>query len=326
MTHKPLCKIWAASCAPDGGIAQYELNAEGKLLRRSFLTLDRPMYFIKEGDTLHTLLRAPEGFDGKSGYLKVNADLTEASKEITSTQGVVACHLCAVGERVYAVNYLSGNLSEIGGREVTHAPNEDHQPGRQDAPHTHCVIPTEDGTALLCTDLGLDKIFVYDLELNLLSECKMPKGHGVRHLVAGKNSFYYAANELMSTVSVLKFDAEAKTLTCLSSYSCGVSMEGNTAAAIRLSKDGGHLFISQRGADTVSVFSISEDGRRLSLLHNIPCGGNSPRDMILTPDEKFILCANERSGDLTVLALDANKNAVLTDRVPLAQALCVFAE
>ena len=126
----------------------------------------------------------------------------------------------------------------------------------------------------------------------------MPKGHGVRHLVAGKNGFYYAANELMSTVSVLKFDAEAKTLTCLSSYSCGVSMEGNTAAAIRISKDGGHLFISQRGADTVSVFSISEDGRRLSLLHNIPCGGRDPRDMILTPDERFLLCANQSSEDL----------------------------
>ena len=325
MTHKPLCKIWAASCAPDGGIAQYELNAEGKLLRRSFLNLDRPMYFITEGDTLHTLLRAPEGFDGKSGYLKVNGALTETS-EITSTQGVVACHLCAVGERVYAVNYLSGNLSEIGGREVTHAPGEDHQPGRQDAPHTHCVIPTLEGDALLCTDLGLDTIFVYDLDLNLLSKCQMPKGHGVRHIVAGKDGFYYAANELMSTVSVLKYDAEAKTLTCLSSYSCGISMEGNTAAAIRISGDARHLFVSQRGADTVSVFSISEDGRRLALLHNIPCGGNSPRDMILTPDEKFILCANERSGDLTVLALDANKNAVLTDRVPLAQALCVLAE
>lgn len=325
MTHKPLCKIWAASCAPDGGIAEYELNAEGKLSRRSFLSLDRPMYLIKEGNILHTLLRAPEGFDGKSGYLKVDADLTETS-EITSTRGVVACHLCAVGERVYAVNYLSGNLCEIGGREVTHAPSEDHQPGRQDAPHTHCILPTKEGDALLCTDLGLDKIFVYDLDLNLLSECKMPKGHGVRHLVAGKNGFYYAVNELMSTVSVLKYDVDAKTLTCLSSYSCGISMEGNTAAAIRLSKDGGHLFVSHRGADTVSVFAVSEDGRRLSLMHNIPCGGKDPRDMILTPDERFLICANQSSEDLTVIALDENLKGIVTDRVPLAQALCVLAE
>lgn len=325
MIHKPLCKVWAASCVPDGGIAQYELNAEGKLSWRSFLNLDRPMYFIKEGDTLHTLLRAPEGLEGKSGYIKVDAKLTEASAPV-STQGVVACHLCKAGERAYAVNYLSGNLSMIGGGEVTHEPAENHQPGRQDAPHTHCVIPTLEGDALLCTDLGLDTIFVYDLDLNLLSKCQMPKGHGVRHLVAGKNGFYYAVNELMSTVSVLKYEAEAHELKCLSSYSCGISMEGNTAAAIRLTKDGKHLFVSHRGADTVSVFSVSENGRSLALLHNIPCGGQGPRDMILTPDERFILCANERSGDLTVLALDERMNAVLTDRVPLPQALCVLAE
>ena len=325
MTHKPLCKVWAASCAPDGGIAGYELNAEGKLSRCSFLPLDRPMYFIKEGDTLHTLLRAPKGLDGKSGYIKVDAELTKASEPI-STQGVVACHLCKVGDRVYAVNYLSGNLSMIGGGEVTHAPAENHQPGRQDAPHTHCVIPTEEGDALFCTDLGLDTIFVYDLDLNLLSKCQMPKGHGVRHLVMGRNGFYYAVNELMSTVSVLKYDAEAHALKCLSSYSCGISMEGNTAAAIRLTRDGKYLFVSHRGADTVSVFSVSEEGRSLSLLHNIPCGGRGPRDMVLTPNEKFILCANERSGDLTVLALDADMNATLTDRVLLSDALCVLAE
>ena len=103
-------------------------------------------------------------------------------------------------------------------------------------------------------------------------------------------------------------------------------MEGNTAAAIRLTRNARHLFVSHRGADTVSVFSVSEDGRSLALLHNIPCGGRGPRDMILTPDEKFILCANERSGDLTVLALDAEMKATLTDRVPLSDALCVLAE
>jgi 6-phosphogluconolactonase len=270
-------------------------------------------------------LRAPEGLDGKSGYIKVDAELTKASEPI-STQGVVACHLCKVGDRVYAVNYLSGNLSLIGGGEVTHAPGEDHQPGRQDAPHPHCVIPTEDGKTLLCTDLGLDTVFVYDLDLKLLSKCKMPKGHGVRHLVAGRNGFYYAANELMSTVSVLKYDAEARELKCLSSYSCGISMEGNTAAAIRLTRDGKHLLVSHRGADTVSVFSVSDSGRSLALLHNIPCGGKDPRDMILTPDERFILCANQTSGDLTVLALDETMRAALTDRAALPQALCVLAE
>ncbi len=327
MTHKPLCKVWAASCAPDGGIAQYEMNAEGKLSRRSFLSMDRPMYFIKEGDTLHTLLRAPEGLEGESGYVKINVALGAETVTLPlSTHGVVACHLCALGGRVYAVNYLSGSIAEIGGSVVVHTPAPDHVPGRQDAPHTHCVIPTAEGDALFCTDLGLDKIFIYDLELHLLSECPMPKGHGVRHLTAGEGNLYYAVNELASTVSVLRYHPQSHVLTCLSTVSCGVSTEGNTAAAIRRNRAGDRLYVSHRGADCVSVFAIEEKGTSLRLLENLSVGGRGPRDICLSPDERFLLSANEGSGTLTVLDLQSHPAGALVEEQPLPAALCVACE
>ena len=285
------------------------------------------MYFIKDQNDLHVLLRAPEGLGGMSGYVKISADLDqrELQKPI-STNGVVACHLCKVGERIYATNYLSGSLSEVGGKVSVH-PNDLENPfGRQEAPHTHCVIPGAEKDQLFCTDLGLDSIFVYDLELNPLARCPMPKGHGVRHLTAGKNGIYYAVNELAATVSALQYEKATKSLSCLSTVSCGELCEGTLAAAIRLSKDGTRLYVSLRGEDKIAVFAVEENGYQLSLLHLIPCGGKGPRDIYLSPDDRFLISANEVSGDLTVLSLEGETEGNLTDRIPLAQALCVYCE
>ena len=327
MKKELFCKVFAASCTYDGGISSYTLSEEGRLTFLSQIKLDRPMYFIKEQNDLHVLLRAPEGLDGMSGYVKISADLGRSEPQSPiPTNGVVACHLCKVGERIYATNYLSGSLSEVGGKVSVHPNDLEHPFGRQEAPHTHCVIPGAEKDQLFCTDLGLDSIFVYDVELNLLSRCRMPKGHGVRHLTAGKNGIYYAVNELAATVSVLQYEPTTKSLSCLSTVSCGDVCEGTLAAAIRLSKDGKHLYVSLRGEDKIAVFAVEENGYRLSLLRLIPCGGNGPRDIFLSPDDRFLISANEVSGDLTVLCLEGENAGRLTDRVPLAQALCVYCE
>ena len=327
MTHESFCKVWAASCVCDGGISSYTLSEEGKLTLVSQIKLDRPMYFIKEQNDLHVLLRAPAGLDGMSGYVKISAELDQPQlPNPITTNGVVACHLCKVGERIYATNYLSGSLSEIGGKVSVHPNDLEHPVGRQEAPHTHCVIPGAEKNLLFCTDLGLDSIFVYDLDLNQLARCPMPKGHGVRHLTAGQNGIYYAVNELAATVSVLQYEPTTKSLSCLSTVSCGALQAGTLAAAIRLSRDKTRLYVSLRGEDKIAVFAVEENGCRLSLLHLIPCGGRGPRDIFLSPNDRFLISANEISGDLTVLDLNPENEGALTDRVSLAQALCVYCE
>jgi 6-phosphogluconolactonase (cycloisomerase 2 family) len=108
--------------------------------------------------------------------------------------------------------------------------------------------------------------------------------------------------------------------------SCDIKCQDNLAAAIRLSPDGHFLYVSQRGEDCVSVFSLTDNGASAEWINNIPCYGKGPRDIFITPDGKFLLCANEKSGDVTVITIKDGYIAELTDKVPLPSALCVYAE
>lgn len=319
MIHKPLFNVYAAACNESGGIYRYTLSENGRLALVSRLPLDSPMYFLKDNDRLHILLRSPKGFGENSAYICCDANATAADmKTAISTEGKVACHLAVLDTDVYAVNYLSGNISQIGKRTVAHVPRPDMKPGRQDAPHTHCVLPSPDSKYLLCTDLGLDRIFVYDKELNEISHCDLPTGCGVRHITFSRDSkLLYSANELNSTVSV--FEYSDGVLKYVETHSCNISSK-NLAAAIRLSSDGKRLYASQRGEDCVSVFEVF--GKSLSFVGNYSIYGNSPRDIYLTPDDRFLLSANE-GGSLTVIE---TKTMHLCDTSPLPDALCVYAE
>ena len=320
MTPKQRFDVYAASCVTDGGIFRYSLSEDGRLTPVSALPLDRPMYFQKLGDKLHIILRAPEVFEGNSAYLCCASDATWADvREAISTQGIVSCHLCVHNGEIYTANYLSGSVTRVGSAPVTHAPSPDMTAGRQDVPHTHCVIPSPDGKYILCTDLGLDKIFVYTTELQYVSCASVPRTHGARHIVFSPDGAYlYCVNELAATVSVFAYGDGM--LSYISTYDCGITAKGNTAAAIRLSKNGTKMYVSQRGEDCVSVFDVDKD--KLTLGGNYPVHGHSPRDVYLTPDDRFLLCANE-GGNITVIEAQDMK---LCDTVPLAGALCIYAE
>ena len=324
MTRKPRFELFAASCATDGGVFRYTLSNEGKLTRTGGIPMDRPMYFQKIKDRLHVILRAPNGFEGNSAYVFCDAYGTAVDmRAAVTTNGIVACHLSVCEDDVYTVNYLSGNLVRVGKNTVTHQPLPDCKPGRQDAPHTHCVIPSPDGRYLLCTDLGLDQIRIYDRDLNFVSQCDAPRGCGVRHILFSHDGAYlYAANELNSSVSVYAY--REGMLTLLSTSSCQVSCSHNLAAAIRLSPDGKRLYVSQRGEDVISIFEVC-DGEHLRLIGNRPCGGRGPREICLSPDGSLLAVANEASGDLTVFQIDGD-GMTQTDCAPLVGALCVYIE
>ena len=312
--------LYAASHVDDGGIYKYSLSLEGRLTLTDFVSLERPSYFIKRGGILHTTLRAPRSLGGEGGYLAVSADL-KSTGELHSTKGVGVCHLAVTAEGVYATNYASGSVTKIGGRCVEHKSTEHNCPGRQDKPHAHFVTETPDGRYLAVCDLGLDKIIVYDKELNFVSDVSVPDGAGVRHLVFNRaGDLAYTANELDSTTSVLRY-ADGR-FTLIDTVSPEIAAEENYAAAVRLSADGDRLYVSQRGENAVSIYKV--DGESLSLERTVSVHGNFPRDIALSPDGRFLVAANERSGSITVL--DCERDYALTDSIALADALCVLVE
>ena len=298
--------VYIASQDREGGILCCTLEADGSLHQLRRYALDRPAYLCSGQGRLHALLREP--FQMQSGIVSFQMErdgsLTGQS-EVQPVHGTIAAHIfCREGE-VYCANYLSGTVTQMPNRLVAFngsGPNKE----RQDCSHPHCITETPDGAFLCVCDLGADSIYVLTPELEFVSLLRLPEGSGPRHLVFSKDGEYaWCSNELNSTVSVLGY--RQGRLSYFASYpTVPDGFPGpNAASAIRLSPGGQHLYVSNRGHDSIAEFAV--EGQELHLLRCIPCHGKSPRDFILTGS--WILSANENSDTVTVLPLNTEAPA-----------------
>jgi len=201
--------LWILSCAePEagGGVWRVALSPEGTLTPLACLPLPKPMYAALGGGRLHVLLRAPFADRKTSGCVSCRPDFTDLTAP-ADTLGVCGCHLAVSEGDVYVANYLSGNLVKNGSCVVTHTGVGTNLP-RQDQPHTHFVCLSPDGAYVLCCDLGLDTVFVYDRDLHPVSRAAVPAGYGVRHLVfAPGGRYFWAVNELIPSVSTFSWES-----------------------------------------------------------------------------------------------------------------------
>lgn len=288
--------LYFCSCETDGGIHHYTFE-RGRLTFCEKVDLDRPNYMIIDGNKAYITVREIDKETGFGGVVTADIDnegrLINISKPI-STEGKAPCHVCVLDGNTYVVNYLSGSVIKLGEKLVTHE-GKGVDPDRQEGPHTHFIWPTAD-QKLLCCDLGLDTVFTYDKDLNVVSTAKVPDGMGVRHLAfANGGKTVYAVNEMGNTVSRFSFENGKLTLIDTVDALPGF-FDQSTAAAIRI--DGDYLYVSHRGADTIARLKINADGS-LKLIRNFPCGGRSPRDFIIA--DGYILCTNELTNNVSLL-------------------------
>lgn len=303
MTPRARFDIYVASCDTDGGICRFSVSESGELLPLEKTPLDRPMYMIESDGVMHVLQREtyPSGESGLVSFRIAEGGELTAPSEVISTRGRVACHLCAVDGEIYAANYISGSVFRTPDKVIAHS-GSGADKSRQASPHTHFVSPTPDGEYILVSDLGVDKIFVYTRELELISLVDIPSGHGPRHLALHPDGRHiFSANELASTVSLLEYESGRlkliDTVSVLPEGYCGES----TVAAIRAVGD--RIFVSNRGHNSISQLSF--DGESLRLEGRIPSHGGSPRDFIVKDD--LLIVANELSDQVCIISADTGE-------------------
>lgn len=297
-----------------GGIYRCEIN-DGCLKINAYLPCDRPMYAVRAGGRLHVLLRAPFANGVNSGYFSCSEDLSDKT-DVRNTLGKVACHLCVIENDVYIANYISGNIVKNCERAVAHT-GRGVNAQRQEAPHTHCVIPSPCGKYILCADLGTDALYIYDRALNLKGTAKVPEGYGIRHIVFSKDGKYvYAINELVPSVSVFGWQNASTRYLRTEKLT---DAPGATGAAIRLSKDGKFLYCSVRGENALYV--LRAEGENMTVEQKTDCGGESLRDFHVI-ENKFLICCNENSDNVTVFTLQSGGRIAKTAQVKLPKPLC----
>jgi 6-phosphogluconolactonase len=185
-------------------------------------------------------------------------------------------------------------------------------PERQKAAYTHCTVVSPDNRYLLVNDLGLDRITTYhfDPSTAILTPNAAPfyqavPGSGPRNLTFHPNSRWaYSANEMGSTIDALVWDSRQGTLTRLQNISAlppGFTGQNETAT-VRVDLNGRFLYASNRGADTIVVFSINGSDGTLRQVQQISCGGKTPRYFAIDPSDRWLLVANQDSANIVVFA------------------------
>jgi len=205
---------------------------------------------------------------------------------------------------------------------------EDHWKHRQCGPHAHSVHFYKKWVFI--PDLGENCIFQFgwDPENGVMMEfeaqIKLKEGAGPRHMVFHPHlKCCYVSNELNSSISVLKIDDTESDkikcrLKCIQDVDTDKDMaeeqdiwKKNYVAEIGMSKDGKFIYCSNRGYDTIAIFKILLDQNGiLEPVSFASTFGKTPRHFAITPDNKYLIGANQDSNNLVVFKRNLEKGTL----------------
>ena len=167
---------------------------------------------------------------------------------------------------------------------------------------------------LFVADLGNDFLaqYVFNGKKYTLKENHiMANGAGPRHFeISKKGSFIFVINELNSTISVLKKNKESYiNIQNISTLNTNYTGE-NACADIHLSKNEKFLYASNRGENSIAIFSIDKKSGELKKIQSVNVEGNWPRNFAISPNGKFLLVANQISKNISVFRVHKSTGAL----------------
>ena len=234
-----------------------------------------------------------------------------------SSKGGAPCHLVvdATGRNVLVANYTGGSVVSLPisrkGRLRKAASFIQHEGSsvlvpRQSKPHGHSINVSPGNKFAVAADLGLDKVLVYGFnakggKLTPAGFAKVAPGAGPRHFAFHPNGkFAYVINEITLTVTAFAWNegegklSELQTITTLPVK----RGKGMSTAEVQVHPSGKFLYGSNRGHNTVAVFSIDQRTGKLKAVQHQSTLGKTPRNFGLDPTGKFLIAANQSSGDM----------------------------
>jgi len=143
---------------------------------------------------------------------------------------------------------------------------------------------------------------------------------GPRHVAFHPDgSRAYVINELSSTITSLRWDARA------GAFRAGPSVStlppgftgSNTTAEIEIHPGGRFLYGSNRGHDSLAVFSVASEGE-LSLVEAEPARGRTPRHFTIDKSGRWLLAANQESGSLSLFTIDPETGKLAPEGSPVS--------
>ncbi|MGF7050225.1 6-phosphogluconolactonase [Paenibacillus sp. DS2015] len=237
------------------------------------------------------------------------------------TEGADPCYISLSSDEqfVFVSNYSGGqiNVFRLGSNGaldemssiIVHTGSGTHT-DRQEAAHPHSVFSDTSGQYVMVCDLGIDQIIFYRLEDGILvthHEVNLPPGSGPRHFdFHPEKKWGYGVNELSNTITVFAYNETSVELKILQSISTlPLEYQGdNTAADIHVSPCGRFLYVSNRGHDSIGLYSIDPETGGLKAVEWVSTHGVTPRNFAISPSGHIIV-ANQDSGSVVSFAMES---------------------
>ena len=316
-----------------GGIGVYRLDRESGALEPlqvaagsynpTWLTLSPDRRFLYAVDAVPELDGVPGGAVSAWSVDPTTGFLTFINRQ--STGGPGPCHVSveASGRYALATNYAGGSVAMLprradGGLDPL---SDFHQhagsgpnPRRQERPHAHSINADPTNRYAFVCDLGLDRIVAYRLDLEggklVYDESRTVvarPGVGPRHLAwhpDGRHAF--VLNELDGSVDAFAFDSTDCRLT-RTSFAPGLPAGfagDNTAAEVRVLPNGRFVYGSQRGHDSIAIWSFDEKAGKLTHVGNQPSDGKTPRNFTIDAAGRLMLVAHQDDDRVVAFRID----------------------
>jgi 6-phosphogluconolactonase len=312
---------------PGIGFSQARFDDDsGRFTQPTFvMSAKNPGFFVIHPDGRH-LYACDEDSPGEVSAYRLDAatgGLTLLNTQSSAGLGPAYVSLDRSGRFALVANYGSGTIAVFAidpdgslGRRTAFVQHTGRSvdPVRQTHAYAHSILVDPSNRFALVADLGTDKVVVYrfnasdgSLSPNEPAFARVAPGSGPRHIrFHPSGRWAYVVNEMASTVTAFAWDpergslAEVQTISTLPAGFSGVS----TAAEIEVHPNGRFLYSSNRGYDSLAVFSIDPANGRLTLMEIVPSGGRTPRFFTLDPGARWLLCGNQDSDNVVVFRID----------------------
>ena len=332
---------------PDIGFSLAHFDTDtGKLTTPVFLQETvAPAYFIISPDKKHlyTCNSAPGSSVSAYAIDPASAKLAFLNQKPSGGGDPSYVSLDATGRYLMVANYLGGSIAvfalqpdgSIGERTafVQHT-GTSVNPDRQTHAHAHSIRLDPANRFVLVADLGVDKLFVYrfDPKTGALQPNDPPfatvaPGSGPRHTAFHPNGRYvYLINEMGSSIIRFGWDSNRGVLTQYETVS--TLPEGfkgtSTCAEILVHPSGKFIYATNRGHNSVVVFSVQAETGRLTLVQHISTQGKTPRNCEFDPTARWLLVSNQDSSNAVVFSIDPNTGRLTQtgEPVPVPAPFC----
>ena len=323
------------------GIYVYRMDNSTGVLERVAVTggIKNPTFLALSPDNSHLYAVAeinehcgrPTGAVYSYSVSPDSGDLAYVNQQ--STGGPGPCHLTvdATGAHVIVANYQGGSICvlpiQTDGRLGEMSEFIQHEgssviPHRQREPHAHSVNLDPNNRFIYAPDLGMDKIMIYQLDLdsgNLLANkpafVQVAPGAGPRHFAFHPDGTRaYVLNEIGNTVTAFNWDPESGSLEEFQTVTTLPAdfLETSHTADLHIHPNGRFLYGSNRGHDSIAIFEIDPDTGGLTPRGWASTQGRTPRNIAIDPSGQFMLAENQGSDSIFTFRINDETGMLIT--------------